>query len=197
MNKDDLLNKIAAVTDKYDSENNKNRIFKTSQKMERAARVSESVDLTDLLENTIYNMPNTNRVFIEYPVFKKYAHPDIYANIVNHFIRVLEEKKNQYGNFQIYVNLETITVSAVERHKSLMKLFSDTCITQNRKFSCYLEKCIFYNMPNIIDAIKIVLFPFVMPQTRKIIEFFNKEQTDKILHNDSSAALGRDDSYFS
>ena len=126
-------------------------------------------------------MPNTNRIFIEYVVFKTYAHPEIYKNIVNRFIRVLEEIKLKFGNFQVFLNLNTITVSAIERHKNIISMFTDTCIENKLLFSRYLEKCVIYNVPNIIEAVKVVLFPFIMPETRKLIEFYNKEQTDKII----------------
>lgn len=178
-----LMDKIKILTETYDSDHKKAVFFKKSQKMDRAEMVSQNIQLNDLLEHTVYTMPNTNKIFIDYLYFKTYAYPDIYDKVADRLIVILDEIKLSYGNYEIFVNLDSITISALERHKNLIKIFYDICIKNNLTYSKFLTKCVFYNVPNMIDTIKVVLFPFLMPNVRNIIEFYNKTQTDYIMNS--------------
>ena len=183
MNNDgELMDKIKELTESYDSDHKKPVFFKNSQKMERAEMVTQNIQLNELLEHTVYTMPNTNKIFIEYLYFKTYAYPDIYDKVAERLICVLDEIKLSYGNYEIFVNLDSITISALERHKNLIKVFYDICIKNDLVYSNFLTKCIFYNVPNMIDTIKLVLFPFLMSNARNIVEFYNRSQTEYIMN---------------
>jgi hypothetical protein len=80
----DFSKRINELTSQYYSDNKKNMFFKSNQKMECASVVSNQIGINELIQNTIFLIPDTNSVFMDYTVFKTYATPDNYPKIVNY-----------------------------------------------------------------------------------------------------------------
>jgi len=178
--KNQLVEKIEKLKTDFYTENNKNIFFKKKQKMECANSISQQIDLEQLLNYTFCFIPNSNKIHIDYNIFKTYAHTDIFQIIVNKLIEVLNIYKNKYGCFEIYVNLDTVTISAFERYKELLLLFSKICNEDGLKYTEFLNRCVIYNSPNFIEHIKTIIYPMLTKKTCEIIEFYNKNHSDEI-----------------
>jgi hypothetical protein len=179
-NKTEYFEKIEKLKNDFYTDNTKNMFFKKKQKMECANSISKQIDLTLLLNYTICIIPNTNKIHIDYTIFKSYAHPDIFININNKLIEVLDICKQQYGGYEIYVNIESLTVSALERYKELMLYFSKLCNDSQLNYTDYLKRCVIYNSPHFIDNMKTIIYPLLTKKTIEIIEFYNKKDSDII-----------------
>ena len=80
-----LLEEVKEFQDSYYSQNTKKMFLKNSQKIECANKITEKFDIFDLIKKTIYIIPNTNKVYIDYLIYKLYANPNVYNDIINYF----------------------------------------------------------------------------------------------------------------
>ena len=101
MSSQNLVEQLEQYKNEYYNENSKNRVFKSKQKMDCAARIAAQVSLEDLLSKTMFILPNTNKVFIDYSVFKVYAHPGIYDKIINYSQIIIKKYKSENSIFII------------------------------------------------------------------------------------------------
>jgi 5'-3' exonuclease len=95
MSNQNLVEQLEQYKNEYYSENTKNRIFKSKQKIDCAVKIAAQVSMDDLLSKSMYIIPNTKKVFIDYSIFKLYAHPGIYDKIIN-YIRYYGNKEETY-----------------------------------------------------------------------------------------------------
>ena len=69
-----IREQIISIQNQYYSKNTKNRIFKKDQKIDCAQYVTQHISLDELIENTLYYVPNTNILIYDYTVYKTYIH---------------------------------------------------------------------------------------------------------------------------
>lgn len=117
-----LKNQINLIQNTYYDNNNKNRFIQTKQKFSCAENVASKVGLDNLIEKSIF-YDNDNNLYFDYTIFKTYAHPNIYDYIICHIINMISYGIDNFQNFSIKVNIQTLTMTAIERYKEIiMKL---------------------------------------------------------------------------
>ena len=134
----------------YNKKGGKNTIFKKKQKTEIAEIICSRFPLDILLKNTIYRIKNQNIIYIDYKMFKLYANESIYEKVVNYVFCLFNDTIHKYGNMNVQLNMDTITVSATERFKNIIILFNKRCI--NTEFVYHLNKWCIYNTPSFVDS---------------------------------------------
>ena len=179
----EITNKINELTAQFYSENKKNTLFKNNQKKECANTIIESIGINDLLKRTFFVFPNTNRVFLDYAVFKSYATPDNYSDIVNYVLSLFSFCINQYGSFEAHVNLEGFTLSAAERFKSIINVFINKCLVAKSGFSEKIDKMCIYNTPNTFQSISKLLMPLMDGTVKNKIVIYDKYSSNVLLSN--------------
>jgi hypothetical protein len=164
---------------KYYSENNKNRLFKKSQKIDFAKQLTNSPEfnLEIALQNTIYIITNSNKIFFNYEIFKYYAHPENYSQIVDYILSLILLCISKFETFEMHININSFTVSSAERYKEIIKLFMNKCMSNNTQFSQLLTSLILYNAPSMMNEISILLKPFIDPIILNKITIHNKNNT--------------------
>lgn len=182
-NETEFINKLTNLRNQYYSDSGKNVFFKNKQKIECATTICNSVGLEQIIDKTIYCIPNSNKVFFDYTLFKMYATPENYNQIVSHALLQCRHKISENGNFEIHINLNSFTVSACERYKDIIQIFCNECLRSNTRYSINLSKLIVYNSPNMIDAISRIILPFIDPIVRNKITLYNKSESDILIYN--------------
>ena len=147
--------------DYYTENGGKNVFFKKTQKYECANQITNRISIDVLLEKTCYVLNTSTVVYIDYPLFKKYASPSNFNQIADHIIGKLLQIRSQYGVIDVWLNLDGFTPSAAERYKGLIELFNNKCITLDLGFSLALNKFVIYNCPGMIDQITYMITPFM------------------------------------
>jgi len=85
---------------------------------------------------------------------------------------------NQYGNYECHINLESLTVTAVERHKKLIEIFArDPSHTGGVVYTQYLTVAYIYNTPSVIDSITKIISYLLEPELMQKIVKFSKADT--------------------
>ena len=176
-----LLDKIAELKNEYYSTSGKNRIFKSKQKQECATIVTNEIGIERMLSGTVYIIPNTNRVFFDYTLFKLYANPSNYDSIIKRTTELFDACVENYGTFESHMNLNTYSVSALDRYKPIIITFCNTYLKNNPKYLEKLTRFYIYNTPSMIDMTIAVVRPFVNVETFEKVVFIQKQNSEKLI----------------
>jgi hypothetical protein len=141
-------------------------IFKQNQKLECAAAVSQNISLEDLFKETFLIVPNTNRIFLNYTIFKTFAHPLIYDQLVDYIIGLFNQCIQKSGNFELNINLQSFTVTAAQRYKDIAWIFCNRCLARDSTYSTCLTGLHIYNCPRMIDTLANLFSTFVDDSVR-------------------------------
>ena len=177
-----LLNQLANAQDEYYKNTTKNVFLKKQQKFDCAVAVTQQFDVTKLIENSVFVIPDSNCIYMDYPVFKMYAHPDNYSLIVDRFICIINGLIAQYGSFKMHLNMNSFTVSAAERYLPLIKLFCTEC-AKDTSFSRAekMEQLFTYYTPIVISNIVPMIMKVSEKCLRKKLTHYNKEESGKLI----------------
>jgi hypothetical protein len=183
MNMSGLKNKIAQLQQDYYAINNKKTFFKSAQKNDCAAAISSHLDTDELIRHTIYNIPQTNRIYFDYMIFKTFATEHCFERIIDHLMQTTENCIETYGSFEMHVNWNTYTISAHERYKNIYPIFTAKCLQSRFRFSDNLTQMHVYNMPSMIETISSVIRPFIDTKIISKIQMHQKNDSEQRIHN--------------
>jgi hypothetical protein len=162
MNTDnDLLEKIQRAKQEYYSENQKNLFFKNKQKLDCASQIVQQIDPNLVFAQIIYL--EKNQIIFNYPLFKLVATPSIYMDLANRAFFVTAEILRSYPNYDIYINLQGITISAVERYKDFISLVSSEGLKNGNNFLKSLNKVYLQNPPSFLESGYKMIQPILDP----------------------------------
>ena len=171
-----IQQQIDNAKEQFYAQHTKARIFKNNQKLECAKAVSEQVDVMKLIQMTAVIIPNTNKIYINYPLFKTYGHHSISPLFYEHFLVLVQTLVNQYGCFEIHVNLNSFTVSACARYNDMI---CTTC-DQNEDIMRTLTDLHVYHTPNVIQQITQMLYHSVKTFI-PLVHYHNKNESDALV----------------
>lgn len=158
---EDILNQINTFREDYYNKSSKNIFFKKSQKMDCAMHISNNFSLEDLIKRSCY-FTQDNAVFFDYTIFKLFANDGNYESIINYVIHLFDYCIQQTGELKVYINLDGLTVSGVERYKSIIMMFFNKCEDDKRIiYANTLTHWKILNTPAMIDIIKNIVKPLV------------------------------------
>lgn len=183
-----ILRDIEKFKETYYSENNKNFFFKKSQKMDCALKISQKFDIEELLEQTVYILRDTNRVYLDYNVFKLYANPENYDIIVNHVIQLFYNCIQTHGSFECHFNLNSFTITAAERYKLAIELFCKECLKRETRYGQNLSKMYIYYSPRMIEQFTGVFSNLIDPLIRDRFVIYSKEESEEKMRELFSAS---------
>ena len=180
---EDLENEIDKLKEEFYSSSTKNIFFKKSQKFECANQIMTRLPIEALLHKTCrLILTDANKIiYIDYPIFKSYATPEMFDIISDYIIQVFRDFRSKYGYLEVIVNLDTFTISAFERYKHIIKIFCDKCFQQQNEFSKSLTMFSICNVPNTFDSIKRAISPFMLEEVRSKIRLFGKVESEPVL----------------
>jgi len=181
-NNNEFINRISELSSKYYSENKKNILFKKNQKNDCALTIAKAVGIDELIVKTIFIIPNTNSVFLDYTIFKTYATIENYNKILTYIFSLFKECIDNYGVYNTHVNLDTFTISAAERYKNIIELFLEKCMNYGCDYSNELSNMYIYNTPNTFQNISPILMPLIDPIVKKKIVFYNKTNSAELIN---------------
>jgi hypothetical protein len=175
--------RINKLKEQYFEINKKNTFFKKNQKLDCAKFVANNMDLNELIDKTVFMIPNTKIIYIDYLVFKHFANEDNYDKIVQHIINLFDYAIKYYGNYIAFLNLDSFTVSSTERYIPAVKIFCNICLSKNNIYMGFIDKFYILNRPAVMEAIINVVKPFVEKDVINKLTFLTKEQTKTFLEN--------------
>jgi hypothetical protein len=183
MSSDSLINMMEKYREDYYKTNKKNTFFKSNQKMECAKGMTQTFNLNEMIKRTVYRLADSNKVIFNYSIFKLYAHTDNFETILESVLNVYDEILLEYPNFEAHVILEGFTISAAERYKTAIQLFSNKCMNSSTKYSQLTTAMYIYYTPSMIESISTFLRPFIDTNVyERIIMYSKAESIEKVRH---------------
>jgi hypothetical protein len=175
---DDLLKDIEDYKNTYYSENKKTFFFRKSQKMDCANKIANEFELSTLLSQTIFIIPNTNCVYLDYNIFKLYANPENYHSIVEHVIQLFEYCIINCGEFECHFNLNSFTITAAERYKYIIEMFCKECLKRETRYGHMLSKMYIYYSPGMIERFTTLFTHLIDPNIRNRFVIYSKDESE-------------------
>ena len=180
-NKESLIQEISKIKNEFYSISNKNVFFKSSQKQNCANIITKKMGVEQMIDNTVYIISNTNKVYLDYTIFKLYATPELFDIIIQKAIYLFEKCIENYGNFEVHINLNSFTISAFDRYNQIISKFCLECLNNNSNFTTNVTNLFIYNTPNMIDILKNLIKPFIDNSIANKIIFLNKKESEKLI----------------
>lgn len=176
MSNDNLANDLEKFKSKYYDDNKKNVFFKKDQKMDLANKVCTEFDINQLIHKTIYIISGTNKIYVDYTLFKLYANPSVFESIITHVQDLSMRCIQEYGVFECHLNIDTFTVTAAERYQNIIHMFCNQPL-DGFDYTRVMTNLFVYNVPSSIDVISKILLKFVDPTVKAKIVAYNKAET--------------------
>jgi hypothetical protein len=179
MSNSNIMNKIELLQNEYYNTYNKNIIFKTNQKFNCANTICNEIGIDNMLQKTIYIF-ESNKIFIDYTIFKTFANPNNYNDLSIFLAKIINDCIYKHKSFEIHINLNTLTISAVTRYSDIINLFAHH--GQENKYDKYLTKLELYYCPSFITATTNILSSFISPDVKKIVHFNSKSTSEVLIY---------------
>lgn len=171
----EYVDKMEQAKNNYYEQHKKNRIFKNKQKLECSQSIVNNLDLQKMIQCTIFRIPNTNKIFYNYLVFKTYGSEMISDVFYNYTKSLVEGILKEYHTFEFHVNLKTFSVSAAQRYYGMITSTFD----ESTVFTDKMSKIYIYNTPSLLDQIRVLLYNSIKGVISKT-EYYYKDSDDRI-----------------
>ena len=145
----------------YYSTNPKNFFLKKKQKKECAKSITNQYNLEELINNSVYKIKNTDSIYIDYEIIKLFLIDDNSSSITDYIMFLIVQNIETHGSFNMHINLNTLTISGVERYKIFIIDFCNKCISSKHKIIELMKSLFIYNTPNVMENIVRLLKPFL------------------------------------
>ena len=178
---DSIIEQMERFKEDFYNREGKNSFFKKTQKLDCAKKISENFNIQELLQKTVYIIPNTNKIVFDYGVYKLYANPTNYESIVNYVIQNYDVILLKHPTIEANIILDGFTISAAERYKEAIRLFCTKCMNSSTKYSCLIKQMNIYYTPSMIDSISTILKPFVDVNVKERIFLYSKSESPELL----------------
>jgi len=173
-----ILDQMNAMKEQYYKDNDKSWLFKKKQKLQCAETISNQFDIGAALQKTAFLVPNTNKIYMDYPVFKLFANPSNYAVIIQYLFSLYDLAIQRDGSYEIHVNLNSFTVSSIERYKELFQMFYDYSYSASTPYTSLIAQLYIYNTPSILEHAASMWKKIVAADVMKKMAILNRSESE-------------------
>ena len=167
---EDLIENIKRIQDRYYSVSKKTLFNKKELKNDCAELITQNISLNELVSKTVYIIPDTNRVFVDYTIFKTFATPSSYQAVVDTLVSKIISIINKCGTFEIHLNLNSLTVTGLDRYNSIFKVYYDTCCSNGLYYDKdKIDKLVILNTPMVISTLIPLIVRYTDPSIKSKI----------------------------
>lgn len=168
---ENIIENIKRIQDGYYSVSKKTLFNKKELKNNCAELITQNISLNELVSKTIYIIPDTNIVFVDYTIFKTFATPSSYQAVVDKLVSNIISVINKWGSFEIHLNLNSLTVTGLDRYNSIFQVYYDTCCSNGLYYDKdKIDKLVILNTPMVISTLIPIIVRYTDPTIKtKII----------------------------
>ena len=181
--KSTVVDDISNIRNEFYSSRRKSIFFKSSQKNECAEYVTSKISVQDLIQHTITILPSTFIIYIDYTLFKQFASPTNYDEIIKHLFDCIHTLITEYGKFELHIHLATFSVSAAERYKDFIQHFYQIYFQGNVDYCGKMNAMHIYYVPSMMNTISTIMRTYMTEymKNRALIRdkifMYNKEES--------------------
>lgn len=158
-----LIENIKQLQLDYHSNPNIIKTFLNKKEIKKGCseHVSRNINLDKLISETVYVIDDTNKIFIDYTVFKVYSSQSNYQTIVDFLVNKIKFIMSIHKTFEVHLNLKSLTISGIERYRPIFQIYYDTCCKNGLYYdSAVLDQIVIYNTPMIVNIITPIMVKY-------------------------------------
>jgi hypothetical protein len=132
----------------------------------------------DSYKQIAYNIPFTNKIYIDYPLFKKIIiNPIQYESILKEFQIIIEEVKKKYTSYEIHINALSFTTKTPVKyyHFSQLLYLSNICKADE------INTLVVYNVSKLIDNCSTIILHLIGKEYKNKITLHIKSESNILL----------------
>jgi hypothetical protein len=170
-NPEEFMSKAESIESMYYENNRRNVIFnKRSQKQEVAELVTKELSVDGCIQNAIYHAYNSSEetVVVNFRNLKLIAHPDIYSKLCEYGISLITHSIKKNGVYSIAINLDGLTMSAMERFRELIEVFF-SLLPDDDGFAQCIRFVTIYNSPSFFDSLYKLVRRFISSDSSHLV----------------------------
>lgn len=150
------------------SQKQKGMLFRKQEKFNCAQTLVQSnyqslEQQMELFASMIYEDPDRNALVLKYAVFKYIAHPELYPAITHWMFEVIRRMLTHVQMFDVIIDLQGLTISAVERYKDFCRVVSEEGLKNGGNFLLNTRYIHVHNPPSFIRQAVALVLPLVDP----------------------------------
>jgi hypothetical protein len=172
-----LETRIEVLKQQFYNNHKKSVMFKSSQKLECNSFVASHIGLHEWLPRCLF--PYCDGIYMDYIIFKQCACPEQYADIFNGFTQIMCQSvaNSRDKKLRLYLNMSTLTVSALSRFDPFARLFLKD------EFDLYdqIEKVHIFYCSHIMEMLKPLIVSIAGRDIVKKIIFYDKTESFEVL----------------
>lgn len=168
-----LEEQLESYKTQFYSDNKKKNFFKSKQKLDCANEISKKIPIEQLLSNSIYIIPNSSFIYIDYPIVKNFLCPETYDAVSEHILQLNKIIVKIHGHFNIRVDLKSFTITAAQRYSDLIQKFCSLYLNETEQ-SNNIQIIQIYNRPTIMEVLLNMFSPFISKESRDKVEFIKQ-----------------------
>ena len=107
-----------------------------------------------------------------------FANTNNYKIITEFILGEFEKVLKMHDKFECHLNINTFTISAAERYKTMINIFCEKALASNTQYSDKIDKFIIYYPPSMIQNISKIFSPFINPNVKDKVIFYDKKSSD-------------------
>ena len=167
---ENIIENIKRIQEGYYSVSKKTMFNKKELKNNCAELITQNISLNELVSKTVYVIENTNIVFVDYTVFKSFATPSSYQAVVDSLVSNIISVINKWGTFEVHLNLNSLSVTGLDRYNSIFKVYYDTCCSNGLYYNeDKIDKIIILNTPTVISTLIPLIVRYTDPSIKSKI----------------------------
>jgi hypothetical protein len=180
MNNQSLVDNILKVQEEYYTKYTKQVFFKKTQKNNCAKNVVDNFSLDELISKTVFLIPNTNGIYIDYIIFKSFATTDNYGEIIERLIGLIKTVIYEFGHFELHLGLKSFSVTAIERYREVFELYYVKCCKHGLYYKDeIISKINIYHTPSVITMLSKIIIKYTEPSIKNKMVYYSNEESDK------------------
>jgi len=173
--------RIQEIQTQFYSTSGKNMFFKSAQKMQCAQAVASELTPQILLARTFQHIPNTDRIFVNYPMFKSFMCPETYKLSIDYLLEMGNFIVQTYGTLEVHIDVQSFTPTAAERFKGFIVQIVKECEIRSTSFSVYLARMNIYNCPALADHVARMIWGILPVETSGKIHLYQKDVSPDLI----------------
>ena len=167
---ENIIENIKRIQEGYYSVSKRTMYNRKELKNSCAELITQNISLNELVSKTVYIIPDTNRVFVDYTIFKTFATPSSYQVVVDTLVSNIISVINGWGTFEIHLNLNSLTVTGLDRYNSIFQVYYDTCCSNGLYYNKdKIDKLVILNTPIVISTLIPLIVRYTDPSIKSKI----------------------------
>jgi phosphopantetheinyl transferase (holo-ACP synthase) len=167
---ENIIDSIKKIQEGYYSVSKKTFFNKKELKNNCAELIAQNFSLEELVSKTVYTIPDTNRVFVDYTIFKTFATPSCYQAVVDSLISRIISVIDKWGTFEVHLNLNSLTATGLDRYNSIFQVYYNTCCSKGLFYDKNkIDKIIILNTPMVISTLIPIIVRYTDPSIKSKI----------------------------